>query len=117
MIDKGEISSILAEMKALRTQANPMIQPIEPPRIDKLSGVSKSDSSGFGDLLKGAIDSVNDEKMKAGALQNAYQLGDPNVDLPQVMIQMQKSSVAFEAVTQVRNRLVRAYEEIMSMGI
>ncbi|MBR9885467.1 MAG: flagellar hook-basal body complex protein FliE, partial [Oceanospirillales bacterium] len=47
----------------------------------------------------------------------AYELGDPSVDLPQVMIQAQKASVSFQAMTQVRNRLVSAYEEIMKMSI
>jgi flagellar hook-basal body complex protein FliE len=120
MIDKGNIGAIIAQMKAMRTDANPGIQPIQAPRIDKLDssmGVSKSSTTGFGDLLKNAIDSVNREKMQAKSLSNSYQMGDPTVDLPQVMIQAQKSTIAFEALTQVRNRLVRAYEEIMSMGI
>jgi flagellar hook-basal body complex protein FliE len=39
------------------------------------------------------------------------------VDLPQVMIQAQKASVSFQAMTQVRNRLVTAYEDIMKMPI
>jgi flagellar hook-basal body complex protein FliE len=34
-----------------------------------------------------------------------------------VMIQSQKASVAFDAVTQVRNRVVKAYEEIMKMPV
>jgi flagellar hook-basal body complex protein FliE len=33
------------------------------------------------------------------------------------MIQAQKASVSFQAMTQVRNRLVSAYEEIMRMSI
>jgi flagellar hook-basal body complex protein FliE len=120
MVDKGSIDSILSQIKAMRTDANPGIQSIQAPRIDKLDssmGVSKSSSTGFGDLLKNAIDSVNKEKMQAKSLSNSYQMGDPAVDLPQVMIQAQKSTIAFEALTQVRNRLVRAYEDVMNMGI
>jgi flagellar hook-basal body complex protein FliE len=33
------------------------------------------------------------------------------------MVASQKSSVAFQAATQVRNRLVTAYESIMNMPI
>ncbi|RYG62881.1 flagellar hook-basal body complex protein FliE, partial [bacterium] len=34
-----------------------------------------------------------------------------------VMIESQKASVAFRAATEVRNRLVNAYQEIMNMPI
>jgi flagellar hook-basal body complex protein FliE len=44
-------------------------------------------------------------------------MGDPQVDITQVMIQMQKASVSFEAMNQVRNRLVSAYQDIMNMPI
>ena len=41
----------------------------------------------------------------------------PGVELPQVMLEMQKASVSFRALTEVRNRLVNAYQEIMNMPI
>jgi flagellar hook-basal body complex protein FliE len=47
----------------------------------------------------------------------AYERGEPGVDLAEVMIQAQKASVSFTALTQVRNRLVTAYEDIMKMPI
>ena len=47
----------------------------------------------------------------------AFERGAPGVDLPQVMIEMQKSSVSFRAVTEVRNRLVSAYQDIMNMPV
>jgi flagellar hook-basal body complex protein FliE len=34
-----------------------------------------------------------------------------------VMIAIQKSNLSFQATTQVRNKLVAAYQEIMSMQI
>jgi flagellar hook-basal body complex protein FliE len=34
-----------------------------------------------------------------------------------VMIEMQKAAVSFRAVTEVRNRLVSAYQEIMNMPV
>ncbi len=44
-------------------------------------------------------------------------MGDPNVSLAEVMIARQKASIAFEATVQVRNRLIKAYEEVMSMSV
>ena len=47
----------------------------------------------------------------------AFEKGVPGVELPQVMIEMQKAAVSFRAVTEVRNRLVNAYQEIMNMPV
>ena len=33
------------------------------------------------------------------------------------MLEMQKASVSFRALTEVRNRLVSAYQEIMNMQV
>jgi flagellar hook-basal body complex protein FliE len=54
---------------------------------------------------------------KATQLATAFQRGDPGVELPQVMIEMQKASSSFRALTEVRNRLVTAYQDIMNMQI
>jgi flagellar hook-basal body complex protein FliE len=39
------------------------------------------------------------------------------MDLPQVMLEMQKASVSFRGAVEVRNRLVAAYQEIMNMPV
>ncbi len=38
-------------------------------------------------------------------------------DLTDVMISSQKASVSFQALTQVRNKLVQAYQDIMQMPV
>lgn len=50
-------------------------------------------------------------------MSKAYIKGDPNVSISDVMIASQKSSVAFQAATQVRNKLVEAYKDVMNMPI
>ena len=47
----------------------------------------------------------------------ALERGDKSVALPEVMIALQKASLSFQAMTEVRNRLVSAYQEIMNMPI
>ena len=71
----------------------------------------------FSELLGSAVNQVNQTQMAAGDLSRAFELGQPGVDLPQVMIAAQKASLSFEALSQVRNHLVRAYEEINRMAI
>ena len=68
-------------------------------------------------MLKNAVNNVNALQKDATQLAQSYERGDDGVDLPQVMIGLQKSSVSFEAMTQVRNKLVDAYEKIMNMPI
>ena len=57
------------------------------------------------------------QQQTASALADAWERGTPGVDLAQVMIESQKASVSFRALTEVRNRLVSAYQDIMNMSI
>ncbi|MBV8806769.1 MAG: flagellar hook-basal body complex protein FliE, partial [Sinobacteraceae bacterium] len=77
----------------------------------------KSGPSEFATLLSKGIDQVNQTSQRAAQLSTAFQRGDPGVELPQVMVEMEKASVSFRALTEVRNRLVSAYQEIMNMQI
>ena len=72
---------------------------------------------GFVDTLQKAIDSVNATQKNAGALKKAFETGDPNVDLPQVMVASQKAKVAFDAMLEVRTKLLEAYKEISQMQV
>ena len=124
--DRVDINRFLAQMQDMKTQAQSQPQPQgipinagvvdgpvhKPGYVGELGNVDKVN---FTDLLKKAVDSVNETQMKAGELTKAYELGDESVDITQVMIQLQKASVSFEAMTQVRNRLVSAYQDIMNM--
>ncbi len=78
---------------------------------------SSSVSSDFGNLLKDAINNVNGLQSNANDLRTRFDLGDRSVGIGDVMIAAQKSSVAFDATVQVRNKLVEAYKEIMSMPV
>jgi flagellar hook-basal body complex protein FliE len=71
----------------------------------------------FADLVKRSIDGVNETQMDAKGLAERFELGDPSVDLVRVMVEMQKARVSFEAVSQVRNKFVEAYREIMNMQV
>ncbi len=120
--DRADISRILMQVRDMQSQLqdnriNPAQQDVAINDVQHLPPLSETKSTGFGDLLKQAVDSVNDTQMKSAELQRAYELGDENVDLTEVMIQMQKATVSFEAMTQVRNRLISAYQDIMNMPI
>jgi flagellar hook-basal body complex protein FliE len=69
----------------------------------------------FANILRQGLDQVNQADQKASQLSEAFQRGTPGVELPQVMLELSKASVAFRAVSEVRNRLVSAYQDIMNM--
>jgi len=71
----------------------------------------------FGQALKSALDRVNDTQQTARALSDKFDAGDPKIDMAEVMVAIQKANVSFQAVTQVRNKLVSAYQDIMNMPI
>jgi flagellar hook-basal body complex protein FliE len=68
-------------------------------------------------MFKNAINNVNENQKVAADLANRFEQGDPSIDLPEVMIALQKSSVSFQAMTQVRNKLVEAYKDVMNMPV
>ena len=79
-------------------------------------GVSGVDN-GFAKLLKQGLDSVNATQSKATDLATKFERGVPGVELPQVMLEMQKANVSFRALTEVRNKFIDAYREIMNMPL
>jgi flagellar hook-basal body complex protein FliE len=104
-----EIDRVLSQIRSLSSQ-------IRPQEAAK-SAVPQAGGAEFANLLKQGVDQVNQAQQSAAATAAAFERGVAGVELPQVMLEMQKASVSFRAVTEVRNRLVNAYQEIMNMPI
>jgi len=104
-----EIDRVLAQIRSLSSQT----------RIgtSQASETQQAGPSQFANILRQGIDQVNQTEQRATQLADAFQRGTPGVELPQVMLEMQKASVSFRALTEVRNRLVSAYQEIMNMQV
>ena len=118
--NRPDINQVLAQMRDLRSQVGAPSSSAQQPLngvINDLSSTQSVERPDFADMLKAAVDNVNTLQQEASTIAQAYERGDEGVDLPQVMIGLQKSSVSFEAMTQVRNKLVDAYEKIMNMPI
>lgn len=103
-----KVNDLLAEMQSMAKQAQ------STPINNQTASVGKTD---FSDLLKDSIDKVSDIQKNAGEMATRFEMGDKDVDITEVMVNLQKASVSFQAMTQVRNRLVTAYQEIMNMQI
>jgi flagellar hook-basal body complex protein FliE len=70
----------------------------------------------FADTLKEAVKSVNQSQAEASKLSEAYERGE-TIDIAKVMLARQQASIGFEATLQVRNKLLSAYKDIMSMPV
>ena len=82
----------------------------------ELTRVNTAKTPNFIESVKTMVDKVNAANVKADALGEAYQRGE-DVPLTDVVLSMQKASLSFEATLQVRNKVVKAYEEIMNMPV
>lgn len=143
--NRADVQSVLSQMRQVRAQMQVQNQPqqVQRPaqmaqqvarvegeqqtRVDAASSMPRvegqapagtvQDPPRFGEMFKSAIDTVNQSQQTANTLRTAYEQGTPGVDLPDVMIAANKAQVSFEATTQVRNRLLEAYKEIMNMPV
>ncbi|MDA8879203.1 flagellar hook-basal body complex protein FliE, partial [Porticoccaceae bacterium] len=70
----------------------------------------------FTDSVKGALQEVNATQQASKSIRNAYERGE-DIPLTDVVMGIQKSSLAFEATLQIRNKVLKAYEEIMNMPV
>jgi flagellar hook-basal body complex protein FliE len=106
------VDSVLSQIRALSAQ----VKPIAAPRTELVAGKSV-EQSGFADLMTQTLNQVNQTQKASSDLATKFVRGEPGVELADVMLEMQKSSVSFRGVTEVRNRMVSAYQEIMGMQI
>ena len=84
--------------------------------IGNAGGTSAASGAGFGDALKGALNKVNNLQSEATAMSESYERGE-TTDIAAVMLSRQQASVGFQATLQVRNKLLAAYKDIMSMPV
>jgi len=96
------VNQVLAQMRAMSIDASN-----KPQETD-----NKTD---FSAMLKQSIDAVNNTQKTAGKLSKAFEMGDADTSLADVMIASQKAGVSFQAMVQVRNKLVEAYKDVMNM--
>jgi flagellar hook-basal body complex protein FliE len=104
-----QIAQVLQQIRSLSAQVRPETTTAPAAQV---GGVSE-----FARLLQKGVGAVNETQQHASALSEAFERGTPGVELPDVMLELQKASVSFRALTEVRNRLVTAYQDIMNMPL
>jgi len=113
-----QIDAVLNQIRAMQSQIKGVSAPQnDVAQVAGVNGGPKEASGSFANVLKQGLDGVNAQQSKAATLATQFEQGVAGVELPQVMLEMQKASVSFRAVTEVRNKLVDAYQSIMNMPI
>lgn len=85
------------------------------------SSIFSSDSAGssgtsFGDMLQSALGNVSGLQDKAASMAQDFAAGKTS-DVHGVMIAAEQATLALEMTTQVRNKVVEAYQQIMQMSM
>lgn len=102
------IDNLLGELKVMSAKAAGQAQaPAE----------AVPEGADFASVLKASLDQVNQMQLESQAKQQAFEAGDPNANLQDVMVSLQKASLSFQTMVQVRNKLVSAYQEVMNMQV
>lgn len=91
--------------------AQQILSNVEP----KLKQDSKT-ASDFGAQMKEALGQVSKAQEESSRITKAFETGE-EVDVTKVMLAREKSSLAFEATLQIRNKLLSAYKDIVSMPV
>ena len=109
MTDVG-MNQVIAQMRVMASAA----------RSEGAAGTAEQGVAGrmdFSALMQDSIDAVNASMMEAKVKASAFESGDPQVSLTEVMVATQRAGLEFRAMTEVRNKLLTAYQEVMSMPV
>jgi len=86
------------------------------PSVTQVETPNGNFTSNLIDALGDTMKSVNDLQGASVDAQNRYQMGE-DIPLTDVVLRMQKASLALEATIQIRNKVLTAYQEIMNMPV
>lgn len=101
-----EMTNLLRDMQGLAQKAT---------GID-MDGVTV-EKTNFQKILGRAINNVESLQQQSETMQTSYELGNQEFSLADVMVATQKANLSFQALSQVRNKLISAYKEIMNMPV
>ena len=100
------INQVLAQMRAMQALANPQATP------EAVQG-----QGNFSNLMQDSIKEVNAAMQESRAMTTRFEMGDPTVSLAEVMVNSQKAGLQFQAVAEIRNRVLSAYKEVLNMPV
>lgn len=110
MVINNNVNSVLMQMQSIESMAKST--PVEVATASK-----QTDGTSFSDMMLKAIDTVNMNQQTAAEMSQRFEMGDKSIDLAQVMVNSQKAKISFQALNEVRNKLLTAYQDVMNMPV
>ncbi len=104
---------MLSKMEAMRTQVQPPEFVVSANPLDQQS---LNAPLSFSQAMTNVLDTVNQHQSVASQKMTAVETGASD-DLVGAMIASQKASLSFNALMQVRNKVVMSFEDIMKMPV
>ncbi|OEE86187.1 flagellar hook-basal body complex protein FliE [Enterovibrio norvegicus FF-162] len=107
---------MLTKMDAMRVQAQPdFIVSANPLDVNAVNATTHQPMS-FSQAITNVLDTVNQHQSTASQKITAVELGKSD-DLVGAMVASQKASLSFNALMQVRNKVVSSFDDIMKMPV
>lgn len=108
----GTEQALLHQMQKLAEAAGRQVDSVHQTNLN--SGLNAGQ---FTEIFHQAIKGVSESENASSQMKVNYERGIPGVNLVDVMLASQKADLSFQAMVQVRNKVVSAYQEIMNMQI
>jgi flagellar hook-basal body complex protein FliE len=108
---RADISEMLSKMREISNKSKV---------FSEAPSMTQAGNAGFENALAGAKDAMSHVaslQADTETLRSAYVTGDSHATMAQVIVASQKSKLAFEGLLAVRNKILDAYKEIMSMPV
>ncbi len=102
------IDKVLMQMRVLAAQAG---------GVPAAQEAAASGGVNFSELLGKSVNAVNEAQKISGDLKSRFEMGDQGVSMVDIAVASEKARISFTAMTEVRNKLVEAYKDVMSMPV
>lgn len=80
------------------------------------SNTAIKDKGSFADVLKNKVQEINELQLDADNAISKVELGNSG-SIHEAMIALEKASISFRTMMQVRNKILEAYQEVMRMQV
>jgi len=110
-MDTRAMEQLIGEMRSTAQTAGSKQAGVQPTTAESPNQVD------FAQVLQNTLQDVSSASMEARAMAEEFSAGNPDVKLQDVMVNLEKASLSFQQMTEVRNRLVSAYQDIMNMPV
>lgn len=85
-------------------------------QLNSNTSINNAEKTGFGDILKKAINDTNDKLLQSDAATNAFIKGE-DINIDEVMIKNQEASLCLQFLTQTRDKLLEGYDTLSKLQL